>query len=1289
MKPFLLSIAKKTGYVLAAFIILAAILVGVSRLTMPVLDTHRADVEKWASQLLATPVTIDKVRVSWYLYQPEISLKHLTILNKDSHEPILQMQKVSIFFSIPQSLWQRKLVPSAIMISGADLNVHQAASGEISVQGFPSIGGFNSQPFKSETRFTDIMAWLSQQPRLILRDIDLRYTKFTGQKNFVTLYNLSFENSTSQHTILGKAILHQDIPTEMNFSVRWLGDMTNLATIKAKAYVYVSGLSLSQWMKDFSWQGWRVNEGIASAKIWATWTNRSFHRVQSTFQLYRLDLHSETDKSTHKIQRLSGNIGWKREGNGQVIAGDDILVDLPQHLWPATSFYVSLSPKISTGMTVKAATLGYIDLSDIQPFLFSSPVFLPADMRKMISDLQIKGALQNASATFAGPWTDWQHMSLNANFTQLGFAAWHQLPHVSNLSGMLKWNGKEGDLSLNSDRVSIQYDPLFLQPINIDQLSGDLQWTRAKNNSWVLHIPSLQLANDDVSANLSGSLTIPPKRSPIADLIANFTLQNATHITRYLPMRTYDKELVVWLQNAFLSGEVNSGHAMLRGPLNDFPFDNNTGTFAISGVVNNIDFHYAPDWPLMRRVNGKLSFTGRQMIVDIDKAEIMNIPLANIHGVIPYFGSNKPQILHVQSENIQTDFTHVLNFIHASPLEKTIGKIFNGIEMQGPLILKIGLMMPLKNPDKTQVQSAINLKDTTLNLVPWNLILTNLNGQLQVTEGSVNAKKIQGNLFNKPFQFSLTTVKKPKNIALVQANFATNLGMTDLENWLKLSFSQIATGSADVNGEINLSLKAPLELQLHSKLIGIAVNLPDQYGKKAGVARDFSATVIAQEKQPLRMKLSYGNLFSAALTMDRKAEKFNLVGANLRLGSGSVNWPATSGLYITGNFDNLDWDKIRLYLSQSGNNQLPAIALRALDINANHIHLGAQSLSDVHIQVTPAEDNWDIDITSPDVVGKIEVPMSFTPHEWIDAKFQRLRFHSTTQTTKVSPPINVKSLPAIAFIANDVSYNDIPLGQITFKTAPNANGLIIRALNIVSPRINLQAVGDWIQNGNNYTTRLRGEATTSQLSDLLDSFGLDVHNFIASKGRLTFSLNWRDAPYIPELSSLNGHATLDLGKGRIVDVGEGNGAKMDLGRMLSIFSLQTIPRRLTLDFSDLFQRGYSFDSVRGDFNFNDGDVYTNNMLIDGPIGKVGINGRIGLNEKDYDFNLSITPYVTSSIPIAATLLSAGNPLVGAAAFAVSSLIGSQVSKVVTYYYVVTGPWNNPSWKLVNSPTTEK
>lgn len=290
MGTLLKSILQKITYVIAACIIIAALLISIGRLVTPILDDHRADFENWASQLLEMPVHINQVRATWYQYHPEITLNQVTILNKKTKLPILQIQKVGVFISLLKSIWQLKPVPNGILISGVDVNIHENQNGDFSVQGFPVLGGFNNQPYQSETKFTDILAWLSVQPTMILQDIELRYTPHTGEKRYVTFYHLSLENVSEKHVLLGKAILHQDIPTEINFGIQWKGKEITLDKIKAKVYLYISGLSLPQWLANFKWNGWQVNQGLLSAKIWATWNQGEFQKIQSQFQAYGLNL---------------------------------------------------------------------------------------------------------------------------------------------------------------------------------------------------------------------------------------------------------------------------------------------------------------------------------------------------------------------------------------------------------------------------------------------------------------------------------------------------------------------------------------------------------------------------------------------------------------------------------------------------------------------------------------------------------------------------------------------------------------------------------------------------------------------------------------------------------------------------------------------------------------------------------------------------------------------------------------------------------------------------------------
>lgn len=1272
MKPLL----RKLAYLTAVLIIFAAVLVCVTSLSTPVINKHKSQIEQIATDLLHVPVTIQNVKISWHQYHPQINLNNVTIYNQ-AKQPQLHADQVNIFISAWQSVWQRQIVPDGIMISGTSVNLSQDENGQFTIQGLPEL---NQAQTTAETKMTEVIGWLAQQPNIILHNVDVHYVDKTNHKYFVSLYNLNISNSGTEHSIAGKAVLHQAIPTEIMLEVQATGDVLDLNKLHIRSYLYVTGASLTQWLKDFSWQQWQVKQGLASAKVWAEWRNGTWQRIQTAFQTYQLNLFSQVDNSNHFFNRLSGNMGWKREGNNQVIAGDEILIDMPGHLWPVTNFYIDLKPDQQGTLIPAIANFGYLDLADLQTFLFASSQSVPANIKQTLRDLQLKGNLQNTSIVFAENRFDWNQITFNTNFNQLSFLPKSNQPGLTNLSGKISAKGMTGRIVLNSNRVKVDYPTLFPAPLNIDQMTGDMNWDISNTNNKILTINSLQILNADAAVNLQGSLKFPQNNSPLVDVKANFAVPQANHIAHYLPTKVMYPNLIEWLKDAFITGEVKSGTAVLRGALADFPFDHNNGEFSVNADVYNITLRFAPEWPVLKHVSGKLAYRGRSMTIDLDHLETLNVTANQVHGEIPYFGDAKPQILTVQSD-IQTDFANALKYVHQSPLEKNIGQMFSDVELRGPLALKLGLVVPLANPDNIKVNGAIILHDAEMNLIPWNLKLNELNGALNFTESTVTATDIQAKLWNKPFIFSLSTLQKTKTVSIIKASFINQIDIADLEKLLQLPLTQYARGTTQVNGEVDLSTQTPIELRLKSDLVGVAIDLPGNLKKPANVAKDYSLQLIMQAQQPLKVKMNYAKELSAAAVVDRKNDKLNLLSAELRLGKGEANWPKTPGIYLSGDFDVLDWDQVKAYLSQTGNAKVSEFSIRGIKVHANKLILLGQTLSDVDLDITPKANIWNISISSEEVEGDIAVPLPLTRQSVVKAEFDKVDLLLAPGKQPNAFTLDVKTLPALDLSIDDLNLNNMLLGELQLKTGPSVTGVNIQTLKINSKLLALQGTGSWTKATG---TKIQGTGHSAHVSELLSSFGFDVHNFIASQGKFSFDLSWNKAPYDFALADLNGSAKLDLGPGRIVDIGKQNDAKMGLGQLLSIFSLQTIPRRLSLDFSDVFSKGYTFDTLRGNFTFQNGNAYTSDFLFNGPVAKVGINGRIGLADKDFNFTLIVTPYVTSSIPVAATAtLLTGNPLIGLGAFAVNTMLGPQVSKATTYYYAVTGPWNDPVWKSVD------
>jgi uncharacterized protein YhdP len=282
-------------------------------------------------------------------------------------------------------------------------------------------------------------------------------------------------------------------------------------------------------------------------------------------------------------------------------------------------------------------------------------------------------------------------------------------------------------------------------------------------------------------------------------------------------------------------------------------------------------------------------------------------------------------------------------------------------------------------------------------------------------------------------------------------------------------------------------------------------------------------------------------------------------------------------------------------------------------------------------------------------------------------------------SVKSSDPVSIEltKLPSFSLTFDNLRYGQRRLQRVLLDVGPDQSGFAIRKFQIEDPYLRLNAYGDWRVQGKGQVTHLQGDVSSLRLSQALLQLGMNVTNLAANTANATFDLRWFDSPLALSTSRLAGNVSLQLGPGSILQLSRGSDAKLGLGRLLNLFSINSIPRRLNLDFSDLSQKGYSFDTIKADVRFLEGNAITNNLRIEGPVASVGMQGRIGLVARDLNLDLSIKPYFTSSLPVVAAM--AGGPLVGVATFVVDKMVSRAVSNAITYRYHVTGSWDNPIW----------
>ncbi|TMP65074.1 hypothetical protein CWC05_24215, partial [Pseudoalteromonas ruthenica] len=78
-----------------------------------------------------------------------------------------------------------------------------------------------------------------------------------------------------------------------------------------------------------------------------------------------------------------------------------------------------------------------------------------------------------------------------------------------------------------------------------------------------------------------------------------------------------------------------------------------------------------------------------------------------------------------------------------------------------------------------------------------------------------------------------------------------------------------------------------------------------------------------------------------------------------------------------------------------------------------------------------------------------------------------------------------------------------------------------------------------------------------------------------SKASIGYQLQWNGAPYAVNMQSFAGEVTWELGEGHLAEISD-QGA-----RVFSLLSLDSLVRKLKLDFRDVFSKGFFYNKMQG------------------------------------------------------------------------------------------------------------
>ena len=293
------------------------------------------------------------------------------------------------------------------------------------------------------------------------------------------------------------------------------------------------------------------------------------------------------------------------------------------------------------------------------------------------------------------------------------------------------------------------------------------------------------------------------------------------------------------------------------------------------------------------------------------------------------------------------------------------------------------------------------------------------------------------------------------------------------------------------------------------------------------------------------------------------------------------------------------------------------------------------------------------------------------------ARLNGLKLPGEIKKISLSHNTSNQNVPNLDIKIEALEVDGKKIGKLELISNTSKQHITFQKFKVTSDASIFQADGDWLDWNKNSKTNINFNWKINNLGNTLDFLGYN-HFIKDGDAEINGQFKWIGSPINFDKTKIDGSFTLDIHKGTILKVEPG------VGRFFGLVTLQSLPRRLSLDFRDLFGSGFIFDTINASIRMNNGIMRTTNFRMNGPAAEVFMSGETNIINETQDLNVKVTPHISDSLSIAAL---AGGPLAGAVAFVAQKILKDPLNKILTSEYRIIGTWEKP--EEVNNSASDK
>ena len=1258
-------------------IVVAGVVLAAAQLAAPLLGGFRADVERWLESTLRAPVRIEALAVRWRSQGPELVARNVAVLDL-AGQPSVELGELTMSTSLRDALRDRRLRPSRIGVAGVRLQVLRGADGSLGIRGIRAAAA--ERPGAAEPRASPAAMLLLLPERLEISDAEVTVEDHLRGRPPLTFRNASLvvRNAADRHEVEASLELPDPSRTRARLAGALTADPEALSQWRADLYLETAGAEVGPLLSQVVPSHYRLDGARADVRWWSHWEGGEPVWIEGRTTLRGAAISGVASGRGLRLDAVTGRFRWDRRTDGWELRVADFALDRPGRPAEASEWGLAWQ----RGAQDRGPALRLVgDRLALEVAAAVLAVRPPGgDPLARLLDAQPSGTIRDfdlwAARVASGEW----RWSASGRLESGALIGGGPLPGVDNLALNFAARVDGGRVDLATAGAEVRPAGLFRQPVAVDELAGALTWQATADGGWRVEGSGLRLRSRDVRLGTRFGLDIAPDGTAAADLEATLEPAALDQILAALPVGAMDQRLVAWLDSAVHGGTVTSGVCRLRGPLADFPFDERpTGRFEVLLGIEGVALDYAPGWPGLREVDGRVEVRGYRVDIGVDRARIYD---SRVVKAVAWIDAPPGSPVEVKG-TIEGPLADPLRLLKESPLSADFGTIAGHLGATGGARIDLDFAAPFDEAgrERERLEGAVTFSGNELALVGWPLSLEILEGRLGFDLRGLKAKAIQGRVLGAP---ALIDVQTEKSGATTVTAGMRRLDVRALDDLAGGTLSR-ARGAAAVKATLDvppLRTKGRLGLRLETDLKGVAIDLPAPIGKAAALSRPLTIELGFADEGPINATARSGSDLDLAAQLD--AATGRPLRANLVLGGARADVPRADRLTLRGRVPALDvagwlaWADT-LPPPAEGDPRRPPLDV---ELAGDRLLLGEGGvLTDVRLAAHETPDLWQGEIAAAEVEGSFRYPRkSDGGSASLSLRRLSLRTDPTRPQTEAQaakgakrPLQDPREIPAAVVEVKRLQLNGYDLGNARLAAGRVEKGLQLRELTVDGPAGRLAGGGDWLMTEAGPRTSLNFAVDTPDFGHLIVVLGF-ADSIDKGPAKLNGELNWPGPPLDVSRETISGRVDLEMRAGRFLDIDPG------VGRVMGLLNIAAIQRRLTLDFSDLFKKGLGFDSVTGHFDLAAGMVRTQDLRIKGPSGVIDITGRTDVIAQEFDQIVTVTPSLGSTLPIAGAVV--GGPVVGAAMLVVQGLVGKQVDQIGAVRYAVQGPWSNPEIRVL-------